>query len=138
MMTSKEYDSRYASLSKHWFALSASGGKYLNEHIAISEYGRENKLPMSILRHVWAASDARWELFEESVNLRGKIDEAQDAVRARPYLLEIGNGASVKCKGSLPNGEGTSTDEATALKMYAAYKAAKAFELRDDTEELPF
>lgn len=137
MMTSKERHNRLDSLSGHWWALHTASSKYFDEYVAISHYGYETELPKSILRHVWAAEKARWNKSKECFYLRLKIDGVAETMRARPFLHEIGNGASIKCAGWLPNLKATSTDEATALKMYAAYKAAKASERCED-EKLPF
>lgn len=127
MMTLKERDGKVDSLTSHWRKMSDASIKYLGEVVEVLRYLNENELPIEIRRHVWEAKDARWKLYKASDDLSHKLTKTLAAVMARPCLCEIEDGISIKCKGMLPNHEPTSTDEATALKMYAAYKAAKAF-----------
>lgn len=78
-----------------------------------------------------------WEQFKVLCNLQRKLNRAWDDIAARPHECQCDDGKWLTIVGLLPNGEETSTDEAEALRMLTAYRAAKAFEIPEYIE-VPF
>ena len=137
MLTLAEHQKRCDSISNKWHTVHAAGMTLFTEYCAIDRYA--DKLPLAIGHHVRAAAKAKWNHYKETGTLRNKLDAAQGAMWARPWLCELADGTTVECPGFLGNGEATSTDENEALAMYKAYRAIQAFEPPTlNEEELPF
>ena len=137
MLSLAEHEQRRESVFKTSRAISALAMEAFNKQRTLHEYSWNDKLPALIRNSAHAAEKKYFEQYGELSRLSMAVYDVTYAINARPFLYPCGDGTYITCKGMLPNGEETSTDEEEALKMYAAYKAAKATE-PTDSEEVPF
>lgn len=137
MMTLAEHEERRESLYRTSRAISAVAMDAFNKQCALHEYSWNDKLPAVIRESAQAAGEKYWEQYGELSKLSMAVYEVTYAINARPFLYPCDDGTYITCKGMLPNGVETSTDEEEALKMYAAYKSTKASEVTGN-EEAPF
>jgi len=138
MLTLTERTARHKSVYNTTRAVSKAADTLFEKQRALHQYAWNYKMPALIQAGARAAEERYWEQYLALSRLSREISAVNDAIDARPFKWVSPDGESVTIfAGRLPNGEETSTNEAQALKMFAAYKARKAFSRRE-TVEVPF
>ena len=136
MMTLAEHEKRRKSVYNTSRVLSAKAMEFFGKQSELHEYSWNFKLPALIKDSARAAEKKYWEQYAELSRLSMAVYDVTRAINARPFLYPCGDGTFITCKGMLPNGVATSTDEEEALKMYAEYESKSASE--EAEEEVPF
>lgn len=137
MFTLEQRLQQSESASRIWHAVFAAYCNHFDKWRALDNYLWDKPLPPAIRELVHEEAEKEFQAWLETSALQTAVNKIGYTIDARPYIYNGENGFTKVFEGRLPNGELASTDEETAMKMLAAYYAAKAFE-PPAIEEAPF